>query len=173
MSKITELTIGKVVEINEQGEKVVTNPGKTIKGKGSFFFTRKADKKYKSTDKEGNEIDGVSAIFNDLTMYNDMALIKFWDCAAANHPSLEVTEEEIIEEIQKIADEQGTAPLFAGALEVFTKGFYKDKVDNQDFMMQLSVSKEKDPEKKAELEGNIEMLKEIRNHVANTSITQN
>ncbi|TDM12655.1 tail assembly chaperone [Macrococcus bovicus] len=166
MTKITELTIGKVVEMNEAGEKVVVNPGKVIKGKGSFFFTRKADKKYATTDKEGNEIDGVSAIFNDLTMYNDLGLIKFWDCAAANHPSIDVSEDEITAEIQRIADEVGTAPLFAGALEVFTQGFYKDKVENQDYMMQLGVNKEKDPVKKEELEGHLQMVKELRNRVA-------
>lgn len=176
MSKITELVIGKVTEekVNQEtGEKeiIVVNPGKRIVGKGSFFFTRKADELFSTKDKNGNEVDGVTNVYSDLTAYNDLGLIKFWLCAAANHPGLQVSEDEIIVEIQRIADEKGTKPLFAGALSVFTEGFYKDKMENQDFMMSLAVKNEKDEKKREELVGHMSMMKEMRNHVANTSTT--
>lgn len=173
MSKITELLVGRKTEVNENNETVVIDPGKKIIGKGSFFFTRKADELYKTEDANGNKIDGVTAIYSELTEYNDLGLIKFWNCALANHPQYNFTEGEIILAIQEVADKEGTQPLFAGALEVFTKGFYKGKIDNQDFMMTLAVQNEKDPQKKEELIGHMEMLKQMRAHQVNSLTTIN
>lgn len=134
---------------------------RVIRGKGSFMFTKKADELYQETDVNGNKTDGVSSIYNDLIMGNEYGIIKFWHCAASTVPSLEVSENEIIEAVQAIADEQGLEPLFKGALEVFTTGFYKEKMKKQELMMTLAVKNEKDPEKREEMESQIAMMKEI------------
>lgn len=134
---------------------------RVINAKGSFLFTRKADEVYGGHDKDGNPIDGVSTIHNDLVTGNELGIIKFWNCALANVPSANITEGEIIEAVQNIADEHGLEPLFKGALDVFTMGFYKEKMKKQKFMMQLAVKNEKDEKKREELEGQIQMLEAI------------
>lgn len=167
MEKIKELVIGRVTEekVNEEtGEKEVTviKAGKNLKAIGSFYFTEMADEFYSKKNEDGNKEDGVTTIYNELLFGNELGLIKFWHCITANYPNTGITKEDIIQELQKQAELHGLKPLFKGALDVFTMGFYQDKIEEMEFMTKIALKKEKNPEKKAELESSLEMMDLIK-----------
>lgn len=168
---IKVLNFGKTTQVNEAGETVMTNPGRDIQARGTFWFTKIGKEKYNTKDDKGIEADFFSNLYSGLINMDEMKLIEFWVCATAYLRDKAPTEEEVMEKLQDVADHQGLKPLFKGALEVLEySGFFKDKVANSWVMMfkgaKLEAKTEEDKEKAVE---GIKMLQEMRDEILEVS----
>ncbi|WP_226639327.1 tail assembly chaperone [Priestia flexa] len=104
---------------------MLTINGIQYEAKANFKFERLADKKYKG---EKEEVSALEKIYQDLMSYKIGALIKFWDCATAQHgknqPSVEQIEDALTQVIEN--DEDATEQLFKDAFQTMDKsGFFK------------------------------------------------
>lgn len=147
----------------------LTINGKTIVSKGSFFFSKRADERYKNVDEEDGkklETPGIESIYLGLLQRDTYSLVKFWDCACANYPqeniNIEDIESALSEEIEKQKD---TIKLLREALSCLEdSGFFKQQIRVfwNNFVMMTKRGSEEEQKKRLD---QYEMMKEMRDNL--------
>lgn len=117
--------------------KTLTIKDKDIEAKGTFLFSETA-KKFSKKDKDGNDTDGLSAIYTGLLQSKTASIVDFWECCAAGRK--DVQRKHIEEAVMEIIEEQeDTLELLQGAIDVLdNSGFFKQ--DTRTFWMNVNQS---------------------------------
>lgn len=140
-----------------------------ITAKGSFFFAKRADERYKSVDEvDGKKLEtaGIESIYLGLLQRETYALVKFWDCACANYPQVNISVEDVEQALSEIIEQENdTIFLLKEALQVLEdSGFFKQQIKtfwNNFFMMTTRGTEEE----KAERLDKYNMMLEMKNNL--------
>lgn len=117
--------------------KVLEIKGKDIEGKGTFLFSERA-KQFGKKDKDGNEGDGLNAIYTGLLQSKTESIVDFWECCAAVDKTIQRkhVEEAIFAVIEENED---TIELLQGAIDILdNSGFFKR--DTKTFWLNVNQS---------------------------------
>lgn len=104
--------------------KNLTIKGKDFEAKGTFEFQTRA-KQFSKKDKEGNDTDGLSAIYMGLLQSKTNSIVDFWECVAAHDKAIQ--RKHVEEAVMAVIEEQDdTLELLQGAIDILdNSGFFK------------------------------------------------
>lgn len=141
--------------------------GTEHKAKVSFNFARRADDRYKSTQKTKDgeyEVSGVETIYQDLLGYKMEGIAKFFDCALHNtkdRPKLEDIEAAIDSEIEK--GDEAIDALFRSAFTALDQsGFFKRQLNEFWKNIELAERMAKDEKEKKQAKEYRKQMEERR-----------